>query len=551
MKNVEKHLFILATDLVKLPSLSYNNREESREVPGMRTAAFLILIILLCPCICCYASSGWDKWNGSVMVKANFGAKTTVDSGKDAINTTCSNFKANGLRLICLTDGSSKHNLRTWLLTKDEATYNTKEFIVIPGFQWTVADDVALTIFGTRGFACKDTVDAPCTTESHIDPQPPLMDTQRYGMYMAGGNYSLYGEDMNQNLTTFIGKWSVPNRELTGQLIYGLDMAYNTKDIDPAWLYRSNNITDFSKITGWMQQKESQYGGDAMFCQFCDPGPPNADVKYFFERYSSSLENLITGCDISRYQNSGGSVSVSVDEQIYRNATAGRWKVAPTFSIDDTSGINEGHTIIWMDEDVLNAYDGSNPISSLKTLMTYLRTDRKMFTRQIYSLVSGDSDNDFSIRLAAVDPMSNLYSKSATPIATMGEEMAAAQKVRIELSIRYRDNNPKGRLFLEDASLVVVYTYSEGMPTAKEVSFSGIRNPIRNYIFDSTNEQVKDRKFYRLFDDLSNIQGIYARMTLKKPSTLTLVNSKDYYPVKKEGGGDSYSIVTAPIWVRH
>jgi len=111
---------------------------------------------------------------------------------------------------------------------------------------------------------------------------------------------------------------------------------------------------------------------------------------------------------------------------------------------------------------------------------------------------------------------------------------------------------PKDNIFIESASLVVVYQYISGQTHSREISFTGLHNPMRNYIFTKhSGRELKIRTFSRIFDNFQYIRGIYGKVTYSEPSDSSMTNLLDYYGVKKHGSIQrTYTAFTSPIWVR-
>jgi hypothetical protein len=173
--------------------------------------------------------------------------------------------------------------------------------------------------------------------------------------------------------------------------------------------------------------------------------------------------------------------------------------------------------------------------------MENLRTSKRNYVSQF--IVSGQES---SLKLELNDLHGNR-------IAVMGDSISPPSGAKMKLTVDYQNLTPKSNLFLESASLVVIYQYRSGQNHAREVSFTGLHNPVRNYIFTRhSGKEVKKRTFSRVFDNFDNISGIYGKVTYLQPDANTISRINDYYGVVEKYRNITKKITafTTPIWVR-
>jgi hypothetical protein len=504
-------------------------------------------------------SPAWNKWqdrdnNRLALRRANFSVKTMISfPANGLIDNYSSICRATGVEMVGFTDNSSMHNLRTWLLTRAQSVNDTSiSYMVLPAFEWNGdTTDPSVAVFGTRGFATSSETDPPSS------PFPFILNNDffrispdLYLMTMALGNHPV-DQKINDDLIALQKTWlALPPPDnplfLSAVKLRVMDGKFKTSDEAGNYkiTYRTKGKKKFTDLGSYLA------GESGAYCQFVAPWPLGADGDYFEKKKqeSSVMADRIAGCDVTSYD---ARMKINLDESNYRNALAGGWRVAPTFGLHNwtnaifSMNINSGYTGTWVSENVLSNLPATAPpnpgaedavIDATKAVLADVKANRKTYVSTMYS-----ASQDCAMKLELKDLRGN-------KIASMGDEITYSNPVRIELSLDYQYNTPKDKMVLESASLVVVYKNGSTVKS-RELPFSGVHAPIRNYLFiKASPNEVKNRTFALVIDDPSKIRALYGKATLRMPDAEFMKNSMDYYNTRKRGSSSqSYNAFTAPI----
>ncbi len=532
----------------------------------VRKSAYLcmsvILVLLSLSAIPGYGDEKWNRWQATdtVLEKGNMGIRTQISGGQRLPDDLCT-LGQTGLNIIVFSDMSSSQNVRTWLLTKGfSITNSSPTFVALPGFTWQGnSDEPVVLAAGAEGFCC-------LSEDPPVTPRVPFIKNNNffsitpdeYIYRVSAGNVPESEDQMlKDDLKIEIpNRWAVlpppENPAVLSPLKIGImDGILYTGDEGNQYrfLYRSKGVKTLSGFTSWFNGNNGGNGSNS-YCQFSLPWPVTVNVDYFKKKYDdcSSLRDNLSFCDVTTANESG---ALSLDETNYRAVLGGGWKTSPAFcfhSYDISTNSNAAYEGLWVNESLMTSFPVTAPPpgsedsvkSALGALMEYLRTSRRNYVSQF--MVSGQES---SLKLEMND-------LSGNRIATMGDAIDPPSGAKLRLTVDYQNLTPKDGLFLEGASLVVIYQYNNGQPHAKEVSFTGLHNPLRNYIFTKhSGREVKIRAFSRVFDNFQNIRGIYGKITYSEPNDTSIQNIRDYYGVRKHGTiQKTYTAFTAPIWVR-
>jgi|GEM_PF-1492184 len=533
----------------------------------MRPSTVFCLVILLLVINTsagfCYESEKWDEWKATdtVLKKGNMGIRSGISGGSRLIDDLCT-LNSLGLNLIVFADTGSSHNLRTWLLTKGFCYFCSSPSIAdLPGSLWQGnADEPSVLGVGSLGFCCSDEGGAgmkvlPFTRNNRCY----LIGTSEYLYEVGAGNCPETQDSfLKTDLKTKIpNKWSgLPDppenpmilsplklQIMDGVLNEGEEGAYYR------FQYRTKQIKKLSDFSSWFRGSNGGNGRNS-YCQFSIPWPATSDADYFMRKYDecASLRDLFAFCDVTVPDANG---LLSIGETEYKAVLGGGWKTSPAFcfhNYDIGRNCNAAYEGLWLDPSLMQDLPETAPMpgneepvkTSLEELMESLRTTKRNYVSQF--IVSGQES---SLKLE----MNNL---SGSRIAAMGDSIDPPQGARIKLTVDYQNLTPKTNLFLEDASLVVIFQYVSGQTHSREISFTGLHNPLRNYMFTRhSGREVKIRTFSRVFDNFQNIRGIYGKIRYSEPSDTSMESLSDYYSVKKRSSVQhTYTAFTTPIWVR-
>jgi len=522
---------------------------------------FACLVLFFLSVLPGYGEEKWNEWKATdtVLRKGNMGVRTQISGGQRLLDDLCT-LSTLGLNIIVFADSSSSHNLRTWLLTKGFSyIYGSPTFVPISGSVWQGnSDEPAVLAVGSQGFCCLSEDPPP-------GPIYPFIQNNIYRNIMVGDYlYRVSVGSVPVTLDTYLqqdfnliaSKWAaLPPPEdpyrLSAKKVAIMNGVLSSGDEanSYAFIYRSKGVKTLSSFTSWFRGKNGG-GGTNSYCQFSMPWIVTADTDFFRKKYDecSSLRDIISFCDVTSPDSSG---LLSLEETHYRSVLGAGWKASPAFcfhSYDISRNCNAAYEGLWLDDSLMNAFPqmppppgSEEPVKvALERLMENLRTSRRNYVSQFIV-----SDQESSLKLE----MNDLYGNR---IAAMGDSIDPPSGAKLKLTVDYQNLTPKSNLFLENASLVVIYQYRSGQTHAREVSFTGLHNPVRNYIFTRhSGKEVKNRTFSRIFDNFDNIHGIYGKITYREPSDSSLESINDYYEVKKRASiQKEYTAFTTPIWVR-
>jgi len=523
--------------------------------------ASICLAFLLISASACYCDDKWNQWTATstVLEKGNMGIRTQISGGQRLLDDLCT-LGMTGLNLIVFSDSSSSHNVRTWLLTKGfSITDSSPTFVPLSGFTWQGnSDEPAVLATGAQGFCCQSE-DPPATARYPFIKSNNFysITPDEYLYRVSAGNVPESDDSMlKDDLKTIIpNKWAaLPPPEIPTVLspikIGLMDgvLYSNDEGGQYRYLYRSKGVRTLSAFSSWFGGSNGG-GGTNSYCQFSMPWPATSDVDYFKAKYDecSSLRDSLSFCDVTSANESG---LLSLDETHYRAVLGAGWKASPAFcfhSYDISRNANAAYEGLWLDSSLMSAFPAAFTAgneeqvkAALQALMESLRTTRRNFVSQF--IVSGQES---AIKLEMND-------LSGNRIASMGDSIDPPSGAKVRMTIDYQNVTPKDNIFIESASLVVVYQYISGQTHSREISFTGLHNPMRNYIFTKhSGRELKIRTFSRIFDNFQYIRGIYGKVTYSEPSDSSMTNLLDYYGVKKHGSIQrTYTAFTSPIWVR-
>ena len=495
--------------------------------------------------------------------------RTQVSGGPDNIDNAITKWGSLGFNLIVLGDSSSSHNLRTWLLTKGRAyDCSTGNYAVIPGFTWTGnGDEPQVTALGTLGFCCQEDDYSVIPASSFINSTDPY----QYIAIVGGGNQlgssqSDYDKGIVDDLS-YVKKRldalvaanpGVTASAFLNPIIGFMDNVFFTGDeagrskenaipyeLQSPPCYRTRQTKILKSFASWVKgskgissiSSSSAAGGLCLLAN-------QVDVDSFKQKYdeNAGLRDILAACNVT------SSSDLSVSDIGYRNALGGGWKVMPVFC----SGISPPpgkipYTGMWLDKSYMEAiptppqqHDPNLVFEALSNLMTHVRATKRIYISNFYNTAQ-----ESTLKLEMNDLGGNR-------IAAMGDSIDPPSGAKLRLTVDYQNLTPKENLFLESASLVVIYDYINGQTHSREVSFTGLHNPMRNYTFTRhSGKEVKIRTFSRIFDNFQNIRGIYGKITYSEPSDSSMERLYDYYSVKKRGAvQQTYTAFTTPIWLR-
>ncbi len=494
--------------------------------------------------------------------------RTAISGGPDNIDDAITKWSPLGFNLIVLGDFGSSHNLRTWLLTKGRAyDYCTGTYAVIPGFTWTGnIDEPSVAALGTLGFCCQDEGYPSTPASPFVNCSDPYqyIAMAAYGNHLGGGSDdSDKGIDddlayIKQRLDALVlANPSVPVSVFLNPIIGLMDGVFTAGDeagkskihgisyeLQPPPCYRTKAIKTLKSLASWVTgAKGGTVGVSAPpvsgICLFTSGG----DVSSFKQKYdeNANLRDILAACNAT-------ASDLSISDTLYKNALGGGWKVMPVFCSNTSPPPGKiPYTGMWLDKTYMDAIptppqprDPYIIIYALSNLMTHMRTTRRIYVSDFYN-----TTQESSLKLE----MNDLYGNR---IAAMGDAIDPPSGAKLRLTVDYQNLTPKENLFLESAALVVIYDYNNGQPHAKEVSFTGLHNPMRNYIFTKhSGKEVKIRTFSRIFDNFQAIRAVYGKITYSEPNDTTIKDINDYYGVIKHGAAQkAHTAFTAPIWVR-
>jgi hypothetical protein len=551
---------------------------------------FFFLLSLVAPLFAA-ENPGWKIWvcgsktlglyKGNHDIKTGLGASANVNFD-DTCSSCCSL-----LNLVFLADPGAAHNMRTWFLTRNAALMNSSSAsVVLLGFTWLGnPDEPGISVFGTQGFATNSEGDPP----SYAEPFIRSKDHKGYLLNVALGTYAfntggdfpfraldnqvMYSTDsalepvfkdifdqwesLAQQINPPVGDYSIEAQTNPRKLAV-MDQKFKQADEDQ-WKnrYRGKEKKTLEDFRSWLSKDDSgvKYG---KLGQFSPPGtsqellwPPGLDANYFKKKKDNNpaLGDIMAYCEVSAL-----SKTIIISDSMYKNVLRGGWKVAPSFGI--TTDIGKGYTGLWIDRSLMNTFPAvklsQNPgyaqgaekevQNAMKKLIDDLRDSKRVF---VSTFSSNDQDSALKLEIKDVNSTSSSLGK-------MGDTIMAPNPVRCELTVDYQYNTPKDKMTIENASLVIVYRNENGVSSSqdwREVSLGGMHQPLRNYLIEKQGgKEMKNRVFFRNFDDLSKIQCIYGKAHYVKIDKDCMEKAKDFYAVKKRGTGTGYDAFTAPIW---
>ncbi|MGV8123009.1 MAG: hypothetical protein AB2L14_24880 [Candidatus Xenobiia bacterium LiM19] len=522
---------------------------------------YLCLVLFFLSVLPGYGEEKWNQWEATdtVLEKGNMGVRSQISGGQRLLDDLCT-LNTLGLNIIVFADAGSSHNLRTWLLTKGFSYIcGSPTFVPLPGSVWQGnSDEPAVLAVGSQGFCCLSEDPPPASVY-------PFLQNNIYQNILAGDYlYRVSVGSVPETLDSYLkndldmipSKWAAikPPEDpvkLSAKKVAIMDKVLSSGDEANtyAFIYRSKGIKTLSSFTSWFRGRNGG-GGTNSYCQFSMPWPVAADIEFFRKKYDecSSLRDTLSFCDVTSPDSSG---LLSLEETHYRAVLGAGWKASPAFcfhSYDISRNCNAAYEGLWLDDSLMNAFPqiapppgSEEPVkAALEDLMENLRTSRRNYVSQFIV-----SDQESSLKLE----LNDLYGNR---IAAMGDSIDPPSGAKLKLTVDYQNLTPKSNLVMENASLVVIYQYRSGQTHAREVSFTGLHNPVRNYIFTRhSGKEVKKRTFSRIFDNFDNISGIYGKVTYREPSDISVESINDYYGVKKHGSiQKEYTAFTTPIWVR-